>query len=268
MSRALCDENGVKYMTLEAEACSIQRSFSPKLALGAISIVIAMVTTCLVGEVPTTLFVAPRVAIPRASSLKWATPPQVPLEINEENVSEQALEAAVEEKEKERPPASQFWGMKTYYPKLADTAVQNKKWWIVDATNKRLGRMASEIAVVLRGKHNPKFHPAMDLGDYVIVVNAEKVIVSGRKKEQKLYRRHTTGRPGSMKTETFAQLQQRLPERIIHHAVKGMMPKGTLGRLQLTHLRVFKGPDHPHQAQHPKEFKFSDPRVSEPLGER
>ncbi|NEO67601.1 MAG: 50S ribosomal protein L13, partial [Moorea sp. SIO4G2] len=104
-----------------------------------------------------------------------------------------------------------------------------KKWYVVDATNQRLGRLASEIAIILRGKNKPTYTPHMDTGDFVIVVNAEKVMVTGRKREQKLYRRHS-GRPGGMKTETFAQLQARIPERIIEKAVKGMLPKNSLGR--------------------------------------
>eukprot|EP00667_Euglena_gracilis_P017379 EG_transcript_18309 len=268
-STPLCSEEGIKYTTLECEALvEQQRPISLKLVFGSIAIATAMVTFWFAPEASSSLFVAPRIAaVPRVSAVMWATPAEAPQEVNEEAISEKVAEAVAEEEEKV-DYKEKYWGVKSYYPKLSDTATENKKWFIVDATGMRLGRMASEIAQVLRGKRNPMFHPAMDLGDYVIVVNAEKVIVSGRKAEQKLYRRHTTGRPGSMKTETFAQLQHRLPERIIHHAVKGMMPKGSLGRLQLTHLRVFKGPDHPHQAQNPKPFQFVDPRVSEPLKKR
>ncbi|MEM6251477.1 MAG: 50S ribosomal protein L13 [Cyanobacteria bacterium P01_D01_bin.156] len=126
-----------------------------------------------------------------------------------------------------------------------------KKWYVVDATDKRLGRLATEIASVLRGKNKPTFTPNMDTGDFVIVVNAEKVTVTGRKPEQKLYRRHS-GRPGGMKVETFNQLQNRIPERIIEKAVKGMLPKNALGRKLFTNLKVYAGPEHPHQAQQPE----------------
>ncbi|MFQ4142330.1 50S ribosomal protein L13 [Chlorogloeopsis sp. ULAP02] len=129
-------------------------------------------------------------------------------------------------------------------------------WYVVDATDQRLGRLASEIAMVLRGKNKPEYTPHLDTGDFVIVINAEKVAVTGKKRSQKLYRRHS-GRPGGMKTETFAKLQARLPERIIEHAVKGMLPKNTLGRQLFTKLKVYAGPTHPHQAQKPQELKIS-----------
>jgi len=116
-----------------------------------------------------------------------------------------------------------------------------------------LGRLATEIATILRGKNKPNFTPNMDTGDFVIVVNADKVVVTGRKDSQKLYRRHS-GRPGGMKTETFAQLQARIPERIVEQAVKGMLPKNSLGRKQFTKLKVYAGPEHPHQAQNPQEY--------------
>ena len=126
-----------------------------------------------------------------------------------------------------------------------------KKWYVVDAEGQRLGRLATEIAMILRGKNKPSFTPNADTGDFVIVVNAEKVIVTGRKSEQKLYRRHS-GRPGGMKTETFEQLQRRIPERIIEKAVKGMLPKNALGRRLFTKLKVYTGAEHPHTAQTPE----------------
>ncbi len=141
---------------------------------------------------------------------------------------------------------------KTYLPPQ-DQIEHN--WHVVDATDQRLGRLASEIAMVLRGKNKPTFSPHLDTGDFVIVVNAEKVNVTGRKRTQKLYRRHS-GRPGGMKTETFDKLQQRLPERIIEHAVKGMLPKNSLGRQLFTKLKVYAGPDHPHQAQKPQPLQI------------
>ncbi|MBM0741733.1 50S ribosomal protein L13 [Phormidium sp. CLA17] len=136
---------------------------------------------------------------------------------------------------------------KTYLPPI-DTI--ERKWYVVDATNQRLGRLASEIARVLRGKNKPSYTPFMDVGDFVIVINADKVGVTGKKRTQKLYRRHS-GRPGGMKTETFAKLQARVPERIIEQAIKGMLPKNTLGRQLFTKLNVYAGSDHPHQAQKP-----------------
>ncbi len=141
---------------------------------------------------------------------------------------------------------------KTYLPPQ-DQIEHN--WHVVDATDQRLGRLASEIAMVLRGKNKPTFSPHLDTGDFVIVVNAEKVNVTGRKRTQKVYRRHS-GRPGGMKTETFDKLQQRLPERIIEHAVKGMLPKNSMGRQLFTKLKVYAGPEHPHQAQKPQPLQI------------
>ncbi len=126
-----------------------------------------------------------------------------------------------------------------------------QKWYVIDAEQQRLGRLATEIAMILRGKNKPTYTPHMDTGDFVIVVNAEKVVVTGRKGQQKLYRRHS-GRPGGMKTETFDQLQARIPERIIEKAVKGMLPKNALGRKLFTKLKVYKGSEHPHLAQQPE----------------
>ncbi|KAJ7981888.1 50S ribosomal protein L13 [Quillaja saponaria] len=149
---------------------------------------------------------------------------------------------------------------KTWYPKAADHVNTDKPWYIVDATDKILGRLASTIAIHIRGKNLATFTPSVDMGAFVIVVNAEKVAVSGKKRTQKLYRRHS-GRPGGMKVETFAQLQQRIPERIIEHAVRGMLPKGRLGRKLFNHLKVYKGPDHPHEAQKPIELPIRDKRI-------
>lgn len=137
---------------------------------------------------------------------------------------------------------------KTYLPPH-DTI--ERKWHVVDASEMRLGRLASEIAMVLRGKNKPTYTPHMDTGDFVVVINAEKVVVTGKKSSQKLYRRHS-GRPGGMKTETFAKLQDRLPERIIEQAVKGMLPKNSLGRQLFTKLKVYAGDTHPHAAQQPQ----------------
>ncbi len=141
---------------------------------------------------------------------------------------------------------------KTYLPPQ-DTLERN--WYVVDATDQRLGRLATEVATILRGKNKPQYTPHLDTGDFVIVVNAEKVEVTGKKRTQKVYRRHS-GRPGGMKTETFDKLQQRLPERIVEHAIKGMLPKNSLGRQLFTKLKVYAGPTHPHTEQQQKEFKI------------
>jgi large subunit ribosomal protein L13 len=137
---------------------------------------------------------------------------------------------------------------KTYVPS-ADTL--EHKWYVVDAADQRLGRLATEVASILRGKNKPTYTPNMDTGDFVVIINADKVVVTGNKSEQKLYRRHS-GRPGGMKTETFSQLQNRIPERIVEKAVKGMLPKNALGRKLFTKLKVYAGPDHPHTAQRPE----------------
>ncbi|KAG6756358.1 hypothetical protein POTOM_039786 [Populus tomentosa] len=175
----------------------------------------------------------------------------------------------------------------TWYPKAADHINTEKTWYIVDATDKILGRLASTIAIYIRGKNLATYTPSVDMGAFVIVfllgvlsapvymyrlvsahqVNAEKVAVSGKKRTQKLYRRHS-GRPGGMTVETFDQLQQRIPERIIEHAVRGMLPKGRsstvemeLGRALFNHLKVYTGPTHPHEAQKPIELPIRDKRI-------
>jgi large subunit ribosomal protein L13 len=129
----------------------------------------------------------------------------------------------------------------------------DRKWYVVDAADQRLGRLATEIAMCLRGKNKPTYTPHLDTGDFVIVINAEKIAVTGKKRSQKIYRRHS-GRPGGMKTETFAKLQARLPERIVEEAVRGMLPHNSLGRQLFTKLKVYAGPDHPHQAQKPEQL--------------
>ncbi|MEO1095409.1 MAG: 50S ribosomal protein L13 [Cyanobacteria bacterium J06638_28] len=137
---------------------------------------------------------------------------------------------------------------KTHIP---SAATMERKWYVVDAADQRLGRLATAVASVLRGKNKPTYTPNMDTGDFVIIVNAEKVVVTGNKANTKLYRRHS-GRPGGMKSETFAELQERIPERIIEKAVKGMLPKNALGRQLFTKLKVYAGAEHPHQAQRPE----------------
>jgi len=127
----------------------------------------------------------------------------------------------------------------------------DRQWYLVDAENQTLGRLATEVASLLRGKNKPHFTPHMDTGDFVVVVNAERVKVTGNKAQQKLYRRHS-GRPGGMKVETFQSLQDRLPERIIEQAIKGMLPHNALGRQLFRKLKVYRGSEHPHAAQKPQ----------------
>ncbi len=124
-------------------------------------------------------------------------------------------------------------------------------WWVVSAAGLPLGRMAARVAAVLRGKHKPYFTPNVDCGDFVIVVDAEKVVLTGNKMRQKIYYRHS-GYPGGLKSEEAGQLLSRRPERVIELAVRGMLPKGPLGRQMLRKLKVYAGPDHPHKAQQPK----------------
>ena len=136
----------------------------------------------------------------------------------------------------------------------------DRQWYLVDAENQTLGRLATEVASVLRGKNKASYTPHLDTGDFVVVVNADKVKVSGSKPQQKLYRRHS-GRPGGMKVETFAHLQARLPERIVEKAIKGMLPHNALGRQMFRKLKVYKGTDHPHSAQQPQPLQL-DPAAS------
>jgi large subunit ribosomal protein L13 len=131
-----------------------------------------------------------------------------------------------------------------------------KDWYVIDAEGQRLGRLATAAANLLRGKHKPTFANDVDAGDFVIVVNADKVVVTGKKIDQKVYYRHS-GRPGGMKMETFRNLQRRLPERIVEKAIKGMIPHTRLGRQQYTKLKVYKGAEHPHQAQQPKSYALN-----------
>ena len=130
---------------------------------------------------------------------------------------------------------------------LGSHSVQ-RGWHVIDASDRPLGRLASEIAVLLRGKHKPAYHPSQDVGDYVIVINAERVAVTGRKLERKTYYRHS-GYLGSLKEQTLKDLLAKHPERVIERAVRGMLPKTRLGRQQYRHLRVYVGPDHPHAGQ-------------------
>ena len=137
---------------------------------------------------------------------------------------------------------------KTYVTK--EESVQ-REWFVVDASGQTLGRLAAQVAYVLRGKHKPIYSPAVDTGDFVIVVNAEKVHVTGRKLDQKMYYRYS-GYPGGLNEMTLRNLLQRHPTRVIEHAVRGMLPKNRLGRKMFKKLKVYAGPDHPHGAQQPR----------------
>ena len=128
-------------------------------------------------------------------------------------------------------------------------------WYVVDAQNKVLGRLASQIAIRLRGKHKPEYTPHVDTGDFVVVVNAAKLRVTGRKAERKIYYRHT-GFPGGIRQATFAKVQSAKPERVLQRAVKGMLPKGPLGYAMLRKLKVYAGDKHPHSAQQPKALEI------------
>lgn len=132
-----------------------------------------------------------------------------------------------------------------------------RDWFVVDATNLVLGRMATEIARRLRGKHKAQYTPHVDTGDYIIVVNAEKIRVTGRKAEQKIYYRHTEY-PGGLKEETFEKLNARDPEKVIELAVKGMLPKGPLGYAMFKKLKVYAGPNHEHAAQQPQPLEIEE----------
>jgi large subunit ribosomal protein L13 len=137
--------------------------------------------------------------------------------------------------------------MKTFVAKPTD---RERNWLVVDANGRTLGRLATQIADALRGKRKPEYTPHIDTGDFVIVVNAEKVSVSGNKRAAKLYRRHS-GYPGGLRVRSFEQMIERRPEEVIRLAVKGMMPRNRLARKQLTKLKVYAGPEHPHAAQKP-----------------
>jgi large subunit ribosomal protein L13 len=142
----------------------------------------------------------------------------------------------------------------TFSAKPAE-ALEQRAWWVIDAEGKPLGRLASVIASVLRGKNKPTFTPHVDTGDFVIVVNAEKVLLTGRKLEQKRYVRHS-GEPGGFRAEVYGDLIQRKPELPIRKAVKGMLPKNTLGRELLSKLKVYAGPKHDHTAQKPQPLPY------------
>jgi large subunit ribosomal protein L13 len=142
--------------------------------------------------------------------------------------------------------------MKTYTPKSSEIT---REWHVVDADGMIVGRMATEVARLLRGKHKPTFSPHIDTGDHVVIINAEKVIMTGDKAAKKQIYRHS-GYPGGIKSETFAKMLQRTPADAVRRTVRGMLPKGPLGRQQITKLKVYAGPEHPHHAQAPKPFEI------------
>ncbi len=143
--------------------------------------------------------------------------------------------------------------MKTFVPKAAEIS---RKWYVVDAEGQVLGRLASQVATILRGKHKPIYTPHMDVGDHVIIINAEKIRVTGKKAKQKKYFRHS-GYPGGVRFETFTELMNRHPERILEKAIKGMLPHNRLGRKMFKKLKVYVGPNHVHQAQKPEKLELN-----------
>ena len=143
--------------------------------------------------------------------------------------------------------------MKTYAAKEVEV---KRRWYVVDAENLVLGRMATRIADILRGKHKPCYTPNVDTGDFVVVINAEKVTVTGKKAQQKVYKRYS-GYPGGLKEIKYADMQQRHPDRIIRLAVQRMIPKNRLGRKMIKKLKVYKGPEHPHEAQKPEALSIT-----------
>ena len=142
--------------------------------------------------------------------------------------------------------------MRTFIPKKDDI---EQKWWLVNADGKILGRLATEVACLIRGKKKPQFSSHLDTGDFVVVINAEKIRVTGRKLDQKVYYSHSQY-PGGIKAETLKELLKRKPEEVVKRAVWGMIPKGKLGRSVYKKLKVYNGPAHPHEAQNPREYKF------------
>ncbi|MBG6226209.1 MULTISPECIES: 50S ribosomal protein L13 [Arthrobacter] len=143
--------------------------------------------------------------------------------------------------------------MRTYTPKPGDI---NRQWHVIDATDVVLGRLASQTAILLRGKHKPTFAPHMDMGDFVIIINAEKVALTGSKLEQKRAYRHS-GYPGGLKSTTYVELLDKNPERAVEKAIRGMLPKNSLAAQQIGKLKVYRGAEHPHAAQQPKTYEIT-----------
>lgn len=145
--------------------------------------------------------------------------------------------------------------MRTTY--MAKPGAVDRKWYVIDATGHRVGRLATEVATLLRGKHKPEYTPHIDTGDFVVIVNAEKVVFTGKKLTDKLYYRHS-GYPGGLKTTTAAQMLEKHPERVLEMAIKGMLPHNSLGADQYRKLKVYAGPEHPHQAQQPIAYNVTE----------
>ena len=143
--------------------------------------------------------------------------------------------------------------MRTYTPKPGDV---EKNWYVIDATDVVLGRLAVQAATLLRGKHKPTFAPHVDNGDFVVIINADKVALTGGKREKKIAYRHS-GYPGGLKATTYAELLAKRPERAVEKAVRGMLAKNSLGRAQIRKLKVYAGPEHPHSAQKPQTFEIT-----------
>ncbi len=144
--------------------------------------------------------------------------------------------------------------MKTHIPKQDE--IEQKEWWIVDANDQILGRLATQVAILLRGKHKPNFTPHLDLGDFVIVVNAEKIVLTGKKMEQKTYFRHSTY-PGGQTITPVKDVMKKEPELVVRKAIWGMLPHNALGRRLIRKLKVYRNSDHPHQAQQPAAWELS-----------
>ncbi len=151
-----------------------------------------------------------------------------------------------------RVAARLLYAMKTY---VANPETRERNWLVVDAEGQTLGRLSTQIADALRGKRKPEYTPHVDTGDFVVVINCEKVVVTGSKRTQKRYYRHS-GYPGGLRSRTFAEVIERKPDEVIRHAVKGMLPRNRLARKQLTKLKIYAGPEHPHQAQMPKPMEI------------
>ena len=143
--------------------------------------------------------------------------------------------------------------MRTYTPKPGDV---QRQWHVIDATDVVLGRLASQVAVLLRGKHKPTFAPHVDTGDFVVIVNADKVALTGNKLEQKRAYRHS-GYPGGLRSQSYVELLEKHPTKAVEKAVRGMLPKNSIARAQITKLKVYAGPEHPHQAQQPQPFEIT-----------
>lgn len=144
--------------------------------------------------------------------------------------------------------------MKTYYAKPGEV---EREWFLIDAENQVLGRIASKAATLLKGKHKPQYTPHVDTGDFVVIINADKIRLTGTKAAQKSYFRHS-GFPGGLREERFEEAMEKHPERVLEHAVKGMLPKNTLGRAMGKKLKVYAGPEHPHMAQKPRQIEVED----------